>query len=285
MENNNSKTIYISDLDGTLLRDDATISEYSRNKLIKLLDAGVNLTIASARSRYSTLPILGEIPFRLPVVEINGALVSDYITGKHIFINNIDDRIVPEIYSAILAYNCLPFVTTYNGKEDCLYYHKILNEGMQWYFDNRSTNNDKRLRHTGNLESTFTETVISMNVMGTYERIKGLAQQLEEELPGRLENFFFENSYSPGWWWLTIHDQKACKAKAIKAIVEYAGFSLDDLVVFGDNLNDVNMFKEAKYSVAVANASEEIKSLATEIIGTNEDDSVVKYIAEKVAKS
>lgn len=120
-----------------------------------------------------------------------------------------------------------------------------------------------------------------MNVIGEYERIKGLARQLEEELAGRLENFFFENSYSPGWWWLTIHDERACKAKAIKAIVEYAGFSLDDLVVFGDNLNDVNMFKEARHSVAVANASEEIKSLATEIIGSNENDSVVKYIAER----
>ena len=114
MQKIDEKIIYISDLDGTLLRDDATLSEYSKNKLIELLEAGVNLTIASARSRYSTRPILGEIPFRLPVVEINGALVSDYITGEHIFINNIDDGIVPEIYSAILAHNCLPFVTTYN---------------------------------------------------------------------------------------------------------------------------------------------------------------------------
>jgi Cof subfamily protein (haloacid dehalogenase superfamily) len=281
----NEKIIYISDLDGTLLRNDATISEYSKKKLIELLEAGVNLTIASARSRYSTLPILGEIPFRLPVVEINGALVSDYVTGEHIFINNIDAQIVPQIYSAILAHECLPFVTTFNGKEDCLYYHKILNEGMQWYFDNRSTNNDKRLRQTVNLESRFNEKVISLNVIGAYERIKDLAQQLEEELAGRLESFFFENSYSPGWWWLTIHDERACKAKAIKTIVEYAGFSLDDLVVFGDNLNDVNMFKEAKHSVAVANASEEIKSLATEIIGTNESDSVVRYIAERTGRS
>ena len=277
--------MYISDLDGTLLRDDATISEYSKKKLIELLEAGVNVTIASARSRYSTLPILGKIPFRLPVVEINGALISDYVTGEHIFINNIDSQIVPQIYSAITAHGCLPFVTTFNGREDCLYYQKLLNEGMQWYFDNRSSNNDKRLRQTEDLENTLNEKVISLNVIGEYERIKDLARQLEEELAGRLESFFFENSYSPGWWWLTIHDERACKAKAIKAIVKYAGFSLDDLVVFGDNLNDVNMFKEARYSVAVANASEEIKSLATEIIGTNEDDSVIKYIAERTGVS
>jgi Cof subfamily protein (haloacid dehalogenase superfamily) len=284
LENNNNKKIFISDLDGTLLRDDATLSTYSRDKIIELLNAGANFTIASARSRYSTMPILGQIPFRLPVVEINGALISDYVSGEHIFINNIDAQIVPQIFSAILAHECLPFVTTFNGKEDCLYYNKILNDGMQWYFDNRSENNDKRLRRTEDLQSKFHEKVISMNVIGAYEHVKDLAQQLEEDLPGRLESFFFENSYSPSWWWLTIHDQRACKAKAIKTIVEYAGFSLDDLVVFGDNLNDVNMFKMANRAVAVANASEEIKALATEIIGTNEEDSVVKYIAEKTGR-
>jgi hydroxymethylpyrimidine pyrophosphatase-like HAD family hydrolase len=56
------KIIYISDLDGTLLRNDATLSEYSKKKLIELLEAGVNVTISSARSRYSTRPILSEIP-------------------------------------------------------------------------------------------------------------------------------------------------------------------------------------------------------------------------------
>jgi hypothetical protein len=56
---------------------------------------------------------------------------------------------------------------------------------------------------------------------------------------------------------------------------------MDKLVVFGDNLNDVRMFKMAARAVAVENASDEIKQYATEIIGPNEDDSVVKYVTEK----
>ena len=79
--------IYISDLDGTLLRDDATISPWSREKLTSLLNDGVNFTIASARSANSTKQILGDLPLTLPVIEINGAFITDYHTYKHLAIN------------------------------------------------------------------------------------------------------------------------------------------------------------------------------------------------------
>jgi hydroxymethylpyrimidine pyrophosphatase-like HAD family hydrolase len=41
-------TLYISDLDGTLLRNDASLSDYSRRELIALLEEGVQITVASA---------------------------------------------------------------------------------------------------------------------------------------------------------------------------------------------------------------------------------------------
>ena len=63
------------------------------------------------------------------------------------------------------------------------------------------------------------------------------------------------------------------------------GFTLDRLTVFGDNLNDKNMFKMAKTAVAVKNATDDIKKYATEIIGSNEEDSVVKYLVEKTKES
>ena len=59
------------------------------------------------------------------------------------------------------------------------------------------------------------------------------------------------------------------------------GACIEGLTVFGDNLNDVNMFKMATKAVAVENATDEIKNYADEIIGPNESDSVIKYIMEK----
>ena len=107
---------------------------------------------------------------------------------------------------------------------------------------------------------------------------------MEDDFADRLEMHFFENPYSPPWHWLTIHDKRACKAHAVTELLELTGFSQDDLVVFGDNLNDVNMFKMAKTAIAVENATDQIKGYANKIIGSNQEDSVVKYIAADVAE-
>jgi len=273
--------IYVSDLDGTLLRNDATISPYTRDKLCQLLDSGVHFTIASARSLSSLRPILEGIDFPLPIIEINGAFISDFSTGRHLVVNNIDSRIVERIFSCVTAHELLPFVSTFNGKGDCLYFQDIINPAMQWYLDDRRANKDKRLRQVDDITVAFNDDVISFNVMGPRRQVELLAGQLDRLLGERLENFFFENPYSPGWWWLTIHDRKACKSIAVRELLELAGFSMDDLTVFGDNINDVKMFRTAARAVAVANATDEVKQYAHHVIGSNEEDSVVRFVLQE----
>ena len=272
--------IYVCDLDGTLLRNNAAISDYSRACLVKLLKADVNISIASARSLTSMKKILGDLPFKLPVIAINGAYISDYQSGRHFVINAINKEIADEVYSEILAHNCMPFVSSFNGSEDLLYYQHTVNDGMRWLIEDISEGHGKKLRQTDNLKNTLIEQVVCMTVIAEYEIIRDLTALLMDRFGEHLQMHFFENPYSPQWHWLTIHDKKACKAVAIKTLLEMKGFSSDELTVFGDNLNDVNMFKMAGCSVAVENATDEIKRYADKIIASNETDSVVKYIIE-----
>ena len=276
-----SKKIYITDLDGTLLRNDATLSPYSRDKLIELIETGVNFSVASARSIVSLKPILKDIPFQLPVIEINGSFITDFATGSHIIINDMAKDVIQDVFDRVVSHNCLPFLSAYDGTQDRLYYQTMPNDGMQWYLDDRITNNDHRVTKITDLTNAFDNNIVAFTVINTYENLLDLAEEMNRQYSGTLQMHFFENPYSPPWYWLTIHDKKACKSHAVKELCEYAGADLNDLVVFGDNLNDVNMFKLAKTAVAVENATDEIKSHATTIIGTNEQDSVVKYIAEK----
>ncbi len=273
--------VYISDMDGTLLRDDATISPYSHRALTKLLDNGLHFTVASARSVTAIRQALGYLPFRLPVIAVNGAFISDFHTGEHIVINDMPEDLLEDIYGRILAYGSWPFMTAFDGNCDRLYHSRIINGGMELYRQDRASSGDKRLTGVDDLPKKFTDRVVSFCVINTHDQLKPLADELEKELGSRLENHFFENPYSPGWWWLTIHDKKACKSVAVREFLEYAGFGMDELVVFGDNLNDVKMFRMAANSVAVGNATDEIKQHATTVIGTNQDDSVVKYIMQQ----
>jgi hypothetical protein len=277
--------IYISDLDGTLLRDDAALSAFSRKKLIELLDSGVNFTIASARSSMALRPIFEGIPLKLPVIEINGAFITDLETGRHLVINDMPKNIIEGVMSKIRSHDLWPLLSAFDGTRGRLYYQHVSNGGMEWCLDDHRSFNDKRLTQTSDLQSHFDNNIVAFTVIGTYEQIKPLALEMRNAYAGQLQMHFFENPYSPPWHWLTIHDKRACKAHAVTELLELTGFSQDDLVVFGDNLNDVNMFKMAKMAIAVENATDEIKGYANKVIGSNQNDSVIKYIAADVDKT
>ncbi|MBN1818203.1 MAG: HAD family phosphatase [Sedimentisphaerales bacterium] len=273
------KRIYISDLDGTLLRNDAILSDDSRRILTGLLKQGVAFTVASARSVIAIRQVLGDLPLRLPIIAINGAFISDYATGRHLRINAMSPDLVSDIYGRIRRHQCIPFVSAFDGTQDRLYFSQLSNAGMRWYHDDRHNSGDDRLTFIEDLtHSIGRDHIVSLSVIGPQEEIAPLAHELEEDLGDRLENHFFPNPYSPPWWWLTIHDKRSCKSQAVLQVAEDAGFSMDDLVVFGDSLNDVKMFQQVRRAIAVANGTEEIKRYAAEVIGSNEEDSVVQYI-------
>ena len=93
--------LYVSDLDGTLLRNDTSLSQYSRETLNALLDQGLLFTVASARSIASMRHVLADLPLRLPVIEFNGAFVSDLASGQHYLVRALHRDILPELWQQI----------------------------------------------------------------------------------------------------------------------------------------------------------------------------------------
>jgi len=285
MKNDTSNRLYISDLDGTLLRNDAMLSSYAKRKLNALLSEGLHFTVASARNVHSVRALLAGLNMNLPVIGSNGAYISEFKTGSPLMINSIDNDVAKEIFSLIGSHSSVPFVTSHNGKEDRLYFNEIANEGMLWYLDERTAAGDKRLRRTANVEGKLDERIICLNVINRKEHLEGLFADIIERYAEHVEINYFENPYSPGWHWMTVYDRKATKEYAIKELMEMLDFPVDELTVFGDSRNDISMFKIATKSVAVANALDEVKNCASVIIGPNEEDGVVDYISADLTKN
>jgi len=273
--------LYISDLDGTLLRNDATLSDYSKTKIQELVRNGVHFSVASARSVVAIQKMFDGVKLNLPVVEFNGAFISDLGTGYHEVINDIDKSITSEILSLSSGQGCLPFISSFNGTEDCLYYGSILNEGMEWYLNDREKAQDKRLREVCDLKDTLKDNIVCFTIIGREAPLAEVQMRMYDSFKNLVELHLMENQYSPGWYWLTAHDHRATKDQGIKIVLDRLGISPDKLTVFGDNANDIKMFKLADKSIAVDNATNELKSYASEIIGSNEQDSVVKYIVDE----
>ncbi|UOQ46866.1 Cof-type HAD-IIB family hydrolase [Gracilibacillus caseinilyticus] len=270
--------LYISDLDGTLLNNDARISDFTKKTLIDLLANGLDFTIASARSIHSIKHILGELPFKLPVIEFNGAYISNYETGQHEIVNNIEKALLIELYSELQNCDCTPFISSFDGRDDCLYYDIPTNDGMNYYLNARQQAKDKRLREGFDVKQIFSEQVVCLTFIHRQDSLQDFYFKIKEKFGEFIEVHFFEHLYSPGWYWFTIHDKRATKDQAIKVLQKQYGLSASYLTVFGDESNDIKMFKAADQAVAVKNAIADLNEVATSFIGTNEDDSVVKYI-------
>lgn len=271
--------LYVTDLDGTLLRNDATLSQFSREGIIKLIKENVNFTVASARGCSSIKYILKDIPFSLPVIENNGAYITDYKSGKHLKINSIDLDICRDITNRCEKYNFSPFISSSSKVGDKLYYKEIINKGMDLLLITKTNERDPRLMKINSFSDVFIDDkIIGFTIIGKEKELSPLVEEIRGIYKDRLNYSYEEDQYYKGWHWLIINDASATKAKAINMLCRDYLNEQTELVVFGDNHNDIPMFNLPGTSIAVANAKDELKALATEIIGTNENDSVVKYI-------
>ena len=272
-------TFYVSDLDGTLLSSTATLSSYTRHTLNRLLAAGLPFTVATSRSVSSVGPIFRGLELPLPVIELNGAYITDLATGEHLIVNDIEPAVAAAALQIAQDYGVAPLVSTYDGSADHMYFCQGGNAGVQWYIDDAARNEDGRWHASPDLAtSALAEQVMRFTLIDTYERLLVMEQLLRSRLGSHLDLHLFENPYQPDWYWLTIQDRRATKASGIREVQALRGLENHRLTVFGDHDNDISMFQLADVAVATANATDRLRRHATEIIGHHSEDSVVKYL-------
>ena len=272
------KTLYVTDLDGTLIRDDLSLSPWSRRELVSLLDEGVAVTVATARSIVSLTAIIGDIPFRLPVVELNGAFLTDYRTKEHMFVNAIGSDLAAAVCAIVIRGGAAPFISAFDGAQDLLFYRTVSNPGEESYFQERLSLKDGRLRKVESLEPALRQHVVCFTLIDREEKLQRLAAELASSFDGRLSCHLSAYRYLPGWHFLSIHDAKATKDQGIRTLQENCSLQGAELVVFGDDVNDLGMFRIASRAGAMANARDEVKALAHEMTGSNQEDSVIAWI-------
>jgi len=270
--------LYISDIDGTLLRNDATLADDVLRQLNELLDRGVAFTLASARSVVSMQQVLPGLRLRLPVIEFHGAFLTDFHTGRHLVVNSMEPALCAQVHAYIRRAGHQPFISTFDGTADRLHHEMIVNEGMRLYLDGRIRSGDRRVRPAAPATGALAEQVVCFTVIGERQMLEVLHQELQAAFGPLLAQHLFLDSYS-GWSWLTIHDCRASKDQAITTLKRFVGLESSPVTVFGDNTNDLSMFAAAERAIAVGNALDEVKLMAHLVIGTNEEASVVRFVA------
>ena len=276
MKTDYSRTLFVSDLDGTLMRNDETLSEYTVQTINALIDRGVAFTYATARSIESARPIAGGLNLRLPVITRNGAVLADNRTGKHLEKAVFSAEDVRRLKEMLPELPQLGFVSVFLGEEmhrlyvDCEHVPEL--QGYIDYYENNPT-----VRPVATMEEQFCGITGYVTLIGAKEKIRPIYERMKEYTSW--ETLFQKDTYRDEFW-LEICPQNCTKAKTLLKLKEAMGF--EKLVVFGDSLNDVSMFRIADEAYAVANAMEELKQIATGVIGSNEEDAVANMLKERM---
>ncbi len=272
-------TLYVSDLDGTLLDAEARLSDTTKAGLVRLLEDGLQFSVASARHVVSIRKIFEGVPLRLPVISSNGAYLSDAATGRHELVNAMEPALSQAVFGLMRRHGFTPFVLTHGPQGDRLFYETIQNEGQRRFVEERQLGQDPRLRRTERIADELVHPAITLLVIAEREALLDLYAEVAALHGERIEMHLADDFYMPGWHWLNVHDAKASKARAIRSLAERYGLEDRELVVFGDHVNDLSMFRAADRSIAVANALEEVKQAAREVIAPHHEDAVIDFIA------
>lgn len=222
--------------------------------------------------------ILSSVTIRFPVIEFNGAFLSELATGEHLWTHALDPRLAIELFKMIQDAGHIPFLSTFDGKKDWLYCVSGWNPGMDWYVEDRRAKGDGRLCLVAETGIGLNEQVVCFTVIGEDSKLRPLAERLRCAWGTKIQIHYQENQYSPGWHWLTIHDCQATKDQAVRQFLKLARLEGAEIVAFGDAENDLGLFAVANHSVAVANALPSVRERADEVIGANTEDSVVLWL-------
>lgn len=273
--------IYVCDLDGTLLRSDGTLSPFSRDGLNRLLEAGLHLTVASARGTPGMRSLLEGVGIRLPVIELNGAFVSEIDSGRHLVSNVLSEREACAAIEIALATGNDPVVTTWDGVRDGVHFGSRTNESTAWYVDEKRRYRDPRLAPCEDLLAVAADAgVAQITTFARDEEAEDLAAGLQRAVGGGAIVHSAANFYWPGWTEITVQHREAVKGAAIPALLEACDRAGAEVIACGDHLNDLSMFAVAARSIAPANAHPEVLGAATRVVASNDKDGVVRHLLD-----
>ena len=258
------KTLYVTDLDGTLLEPDKSIKPENLKLINQLIDEDVNITYATARSLITAKQVIGDIHFKLPVIVQNGTFILSP-KGDMILGNYLGDSIL----DTVKDYDISPIVYSQIGKKTYFSYVKDkMSAGVKAFVDDHL--DDPRNHPVNTYEDLYEGDIFYLLLIDDYDKLKPLYDLFKEDYYA----VFDQEMYSHDWW-LEIMSPDASKANAIKYLKQK--LQCDEVVVFGDGKNDIEMFEEADYSCAVENAAPELIKCADEVIHI----SVPQYINQR----
>lgn len=268
--------LVVFDLDGTLLNRDSRISAYTSETLKLLAERGIAYTVATGRTLHGARAMLEGHGFGLPQAYKNGVMIWHPEQRRLSSEVLLTRRELAHVVRSALDEGVTPFVFTLGCQDQSTVYHSPLQNDVE----------RDLIRHFGVAEQLIARPledlpedaeVTHVNCIGESARIEAVFRSVNDE--PNLVAYSGVALEGEQWRWLDVHHSDASKGGAIRLLKNMLG--LERVICFGDNDNDLSMFRAADESYAPDNANDAIKSAATAVIGHHDDEGIARFLRER----
>lgn len=276
------KTLYVSDLDGTLLGADSRLDPEARAMLNEAVGAGALFTVATARTPATVAPLLEGLDLRLPAAVMTGAATWHAGTGRYSDLRPLDAAETGRLLEVYARHGLPTFVYTLRDGVIQVYHTGPLTERERRFIDERLDSPWKsfHIPDSGLSPRPWDDgDVLLLFAMRPTAEVEAVYRDLCGHPACR--PVFYHDMYGPDTALMEVFSPAASKADAVRRIAAAAGAGR--VVAFGDNVNDLPMLRAADVAVAVANAVPEVKEAADIVIGPNTELAVPRFILSDLA--
>lgn len=273
------RTLYVSDLDGTLMSPEPAVTEASARMLNAAIGAGALFTVATARTPATVSRLLAPVDLRLPAVVMTGSALWHARENRYSGQSFHSEQEARRIISILREMKLPAFIYSLDEGVIDIYHIGPLSDRERTFIEERSHTPYKRIRVPESGESILPDDLSRITLFYAMQPTKlteAAYRRLREE--SDCTPVFYHDMYGPATGLLEVFGAGVSKANAVRRVAQMAG--ADRIVAFGDNLNDLPMLRAADVAVAVGNAVEEVRREADVIIGPNTEDSVAKAILD-----
>lgn len=256
--------LIVADLDGTLLKSDKSLDDNIKDVIS---GQDYKFTIASGRSMVLVKKFISELNIDLPYITNNGAEIyqSDACVKQY----SIPDEEVRFILNLVQEFDLECHANAENciytmGKIDLILPFRKRFEGVLPIVDNAS------------IHEVCANTI---NKIMCIDKDLNKVQEFANKINLYCEHVHCERAEGNAF---VMVNRQASKGLALKNLLKLLHISSEEVVVFGDNYNDVSMFEAAKYSVCMENADNDVKTEATFICSSNDLNGVSDFIQKYI---
>lgn len=267
----------VFDLDGTLLNSDKKITQKTLSSIKNLQKNNIKYTIATGRIDILARKYQREISSDLPIISCNGSIIRD-LSDKTYYMKTIDFNTIKEIFNFFTSKN-LHFL---------FYTEKII----------LVTKNNPRIKILEKYNEAADKTdkfkfEIIDNDINKYSHLnflKSLAHIEDREKLLETQNILNEkfkdlSIVSSDYELLDLMPSGVNKGSSLNILCNILNIKKEDICVFGDNFNDLEMIKFAGISIVPENGEEEIKKLSTYITKSNDNEGISYAIDNIILKN